>query len=202
MTASANQLQQAANLHPEGDDISHRNDEAGRGNAFGAGGAEVLFGKDGATNNDNNENSSDNNNRNWSQADRDLDNLDLQYLCPITTEFPSRMGRDVGMYLDNGTTCQIFSLECIEQYVTIAGGTLSTSLETFPHPLNCAPVRVAGLMPALFCLPAVLVDYITQGEGSIHLKTESSEYFYFLLTYLWTQKVIISDIIMSRILEH
>jgi hypothetical protein len=35
-----------------------------------------------------------------------------------------------------------------------------------------------------------------------HLKTESSKYFYFLLTFLWTQKVIISDIIMSRILEH
>jgi hypothetical protein len=63
----------------------------------------------------------------------------------------------VGMYLDNGTTCQIFSLECIEQYVTIARETLPTSLETFPHPLNRAPVSVVGLMPALFCSPAVVL---------------------------------------------
>jgi hypothetical protein len=81
------------------------------------------------------------------------------------------------MYLDNGAICQIFTLKWIEQYVEvntreslrqdrIAGRTLSVALLTFPHPLNCVPVSVQGLMPALFCSPAVLADYM-RGEGSL-----------------------------------
>jgi hypothetical protein len=85
---------------------------------------------------------------------RDLQII-IYYICPINREFPSGIDRDVGMYLDNGSTRQILTLESIEQYVEvntretqlrdrISGRTLSVALVTFPHPLNGVPVSVEG----------------------------------------------------------
>jgi hypothetical protein len=79
--ASANEQLAAANLANLHEECNIPQRNLAGGNVFGAGAMDVLFGNNG-----------ENNGENWSQVDRDLDNLDLQCLCPINKEFPGGIG--------------------------------------------------------------------------------------------------------------